>query len=1274
MKIKHIILVSLILTILAMGAVSASQDNVTDDSMAVSDIAEDPIEDTPVDEVIKETPEPTAGADADDFNVWITDETLDLYADGDKTVINFTSPDGEYGDVNIYVNDEANPTTYEELDEDTFGNVISIPLEELWEDIDDAGTYRIKVTFNPDEGDEFVIATGTITVTENFTPGDFDFEHDDHISSKDTDVFTLTEVPANGKLIMYVNGTECYTIGITGDEPEIYLKAADLKIYMNGRYNIRAEYNVSSTGQVIVLDDFNATADCMTVEINLPDTPVDLYAPNTSLGRVADDEYIKGTITAFIDDTRVFQEHFDGSENKLITYIEEYTLYEGFTLGNHTVKVEYFSRQNTITKQATVTFYAEPKITHYTPVITEGDNEYIGIEYWPESTGTLIVYNAEQDGSNWKKGSVFMTIPLNGEGTVKVPLKTLAKGYYGFFLNFTIGDFKVEKFADITVKERVDDGTFAALQKKINDAEDGSTITLEKDYTYSLLSDSGCIEIAKNITIDGNGHTIDAIKQARIFNIPAGTVVLKNIKFINGLETDLRGGAIYWTSANGAISNCEFINNTAETSGALEWRGENGTISDCVFTNNKATNAVGGAVTLSANNCSITGCTFEGNTANTHGGALRITGNDFSISGCNFINNKAGKYGGAIHISNFRASICECSFENNAGDNGGAICMNSDNTTISNCHFERNNGGTGGAIYIIDSMNAFISASEFVNNTSQTDSGAIYMEISKNASVMNSIFKYNKASTNAGALRLNTCNESRIVDCLFENNIAKKGSAGAIRIYESSDVSIFDSSFLNNQAVKGKNSNANGGAIYWEESSGRIFDSDFKNNNASDAGGAIYGAANTFYAFNCNFENNTAATGGAVYYGDLINCNFKDNHAEIGNAVYGGSIECCAINGSDIENANIIALNFTANNVTTTYNSGEKLTFNLTSSIDIPITNRNVKIDIYKNNTLVGTFNALTGDGWVIDLTPGVYTAVCNLTEIYGNDTAVNASIKINQSASKINAPSIVTTYNSNDNLVITVVNDQNNPAVGVIVTVDLNGVKNYTTDANGQIKIPVTGLAVGTHTANITFSGNDNYLGSNATANVTVNKAATTIVANAVTTTYDVNKNLVITLKDSLGRALSNTKVTVNLNGVKTYTTDKNGQIKINVGKFVPKTYTAKITFNGDANYLSSAKDVKVTVKKAASKIVAKKKTFKKAKKVKKYTITLKSGKKAIKKVQVTLKVKGKTYKAKTTAKGKATFKIKNLKKKGKFTATIKFKGNKYYNKATKKVKITIK
>ena len=188
--------------------------------------------------------------------------------------------------------------------------------------------------------------------------------------------------------------------------------------------------------------------------------------------------------------------------------------------------------------------------------------------------------------------------------------------------------------------------------------------------------------------------------------------------------------------------------------------------------------------------------------------------------------------------------------------------------------------------------------------------------------------------------------------------------------------------------------------------------------------------------------------------------------------------------------------------------------------------------------------------------------------------------------------------------------------------------------------------------------------------------KDKTQITAKAITTTYNVNKYLVITLKDSYGKAISNAKITVKIgSSTKTYKTDKNGQVKINAGKLVPKTYTAKISFAEDAKSLAATKSVKVVVKKAKPKLTAKKKTFKRKVKVKKYSVVLKTNKiKALKKVKLTLKVKGKTYNAKTNSKGKAVFKIKNLKKKGKVKAVVKFAGNKYYKKLSKKVRITVK
>ena len=224
---------------------------------------------------------------------------------------------------------------------------------------------------------------------------------------------------------------------------------------------------------------------------------------------------------------------------------------------------------------------------------------------------------------------------------------------------------------------------------------------------------------------------------------------------------------------------------------------------------------------------------------------------------------------------------------------------------------------------------------------------------------------------------------------------------------------------------------------------------------------------------------------------------------------------------------------------------------------------------------------------------------------------------------------------------------------------------------------ITISNLNAGKYTLQVTTIAEDNYNPVTKTASITVNKLKTTLNAKSIATVYNVNKNLVITLKDSKGNALNGVNITVQLKDAKTYTTTtKNGQIKVSTKGLAPKVYTAKITFKGNTNYEKTSKNtVKVTVKKATPKITAKKKTFKRTVKTKKYNIALKTNlKKAMKGVKVTLKVNKKTYSAKTNKKGIATFKITKLTKTGKYTAIVKFAGNKYYNAKAVKQKIIVK
>ena len=242
-------------------------------------------------------------------------------------------------------------------------------------------------------------------------------------------------------------------------------------------------------------------------------------------------------------------------------------------------------------------------------------------------------------------------------------------------------------------------------------------------------------------------------------------------------------------------------------------------------------------------------------------------------------------------------------------------------------------------------------------------------------------------------------------------------------------------------------------------------------------------------------------------------------------------------------------------------------------------------------------------------------------------------------------------------------------------VTVNVDGeVVDTVAVTDGSAEVTIPSLSAGNHTVEIAYLGDDKYNSASKTATITVNKYSTNITAADVTATYKVNKYLVINLTDSKGNPLANSTVTVELSTAKNYTSDENGQIKVKVSNLVPKTYTAKITFKGDDNYVGSNTTAEVTVKKATAKITAKAKTFKTTTKTKKYTVMLKANGEALKNKWVYLKVNGKTYKAKTNSKGKATFKITQLNKAGKFKAAVTFKGNDYYKKATKKATIKVK
>ena len=575
--------------------------------------------------------------------------------------------------------------------------------------------------------------------------------------------------------------------------------------------------------------------------------------------------------------------------------------------------------------------------------------------------------------------------------------------------------------------------------------------------------------------------------------------------------------------------------------------------------------------------------------------------------------------------------------------------------TLKNINFERGTTtGSGGAIYVSMYGQCTIIDCNFTENYASQYGGAIGSENIAGCTAINCIFTNNTAEEYSGALDFGTA-----INCTFTENKAngENGMAGAMYGY------AYNCTFTENNAA------LSGGAIF-----GDAYDCNFTGNIAGKSGGAIYGGDAT----NCTFTRNSAwYDGGAIYEGNAINCTFANNYADAsGGAICNGDATNCTFtrntawygNGGGIYNGTAVNCNFS--NCYSDSCGGALASGN---AINCTFTNNNADASggaIYEGNATNCIFS---GNGARASGSAGVNAgdAICKGSAdscIFNGDTCLDTEIYL----PTLNPGNFISTYNDGKKLDFNFTANSGMP-ISTNIKIDVykatgEFVKTYNVLSGSGWKVP---LGAGTYVAyyNATDFDIDNFKGV-----IVINKAKTAITTKAITATYNVNKYLTITLKDSNGKALSGVKVTVTIGTAKTYKTDKNGQIKINVANKVPKTYTVKIKYAGNANYIASSKSVKVVVKKATPKMTASAKTFKVKVATKKYTITLKNNKnKVMKNTKVTITINKKTFTAKTNSKGVATFKITNLKKKGKYTATIKYAGSKYYKALSKKATITV-
>ena len=242
--------------------------------------------------------------------------------------------------------------------------------------------------------------------------------------------------------------------------------------------------------------------------------------------------------------------------------------------------------------------------------------------------------------------------------------------------------------------------TVSQLVADINHANtNGGTYTIYLQPNTTFTNGLGAIGGTKivNLTIIGNGDTIDAENQTRLFLVAAGSSLnLNQVTLQNGYVYINYGGAIYnWGMLT--ISNCTLSGNTSVdrtdydsslrgVGGAIYNNGGTVIIANSILSNNLATggNPLGGAIDNASGTVTIFNSTFINNSAATglvdpehaqdgQGGAICIESGTVTISHSSLISNYADFKGGGICNGSFWSSGGTLTVENSSRISGNTF-------------------------------------------------------------------------------------------------------------------------------------------------------------------------------------------------------------------------------------------------------------------------------------------------------------------------------------------------------------------------------------------------------------------------------------------------------------------------------------------------------------------------------------------------------------------------------------------------------------------------
>jgi len=391
-----------------------------------------------------------------------------------------------------------------------------------------------------------------------------------------------------------------------------------------------------------------------------------------------------------------------------------------------------------------------------------------------------------------------------------------------------------------------------------------------------------------------------------------------NTGFNDGAAVSISGNLI----TDMEIYNCNFVENTAIGSsgrgGAISvWTGTGVRIHDCNFTKNTAPDGLGGAIYWNTAGGSVSNCIFNENNA-TNGGAVYWNGATGSLSSSNFTSNVATEKGGAVYWNTNDGSITSSNFNSNRAVNGSAIYLSPSVTEFELKYdkFTSNVASGHGTVAAEQLTDLSLGGNTFTSNTVSSGandyyfyehtpenitSALVYVSPSGSASSLGMTSDSPTTFDHAleiieegGKIVLLNGEYSDIVEKTISQSIAIVGSGNTVLLggnkkfftITANGVKIQDITFKNGKVT------GNGGAITWDGANGQIIGSTFTNNVATGNGGVLYWTGTGGKIDSTTFESNTAANGNNIYSTNTVtvtNSVLKDHFTltKTGNINYG---------------------------------------------------------------------------------------------------------------------------------------------------------------------------------------------------------------------------------------------------------------------------------------------------------------------------------------------------------------------------------------------------